>query len=400
MMEDNKEVKDRGLSNILYKSITVEVIDIAIIVAAVVFVVLAISLHSDLKPIKLPNDTSLKVLTEVQEFYNKYYIGDEYDENKAMESAINGYVQGIGDKYGTYLAPLENKQFNNKLDGVYTGVGITISTHKENDKENLIIEDVAEGSPASQAGIKTGGKIVKVGEKDISTLTSEESVSMLRGVAGDKIDITIEYDGVASEYSMVLEQIKVNSVEYKTLDNDIGYLKINSFGNSTNEEFNRALKYMKDNNISKFVFDLRNNSGGLVDAVIPMVDSIVPEGLIARVVSKNNEDREFKSDSNELNGDMVVITNGNTASAAELFALNMREYDKATIIGEKTYGKGTELSVVNLSNGGSIVISSGKYYTKSIPNIEGVGITTDIEIEKIEGVDNQLDKAIELLNNK
>lgn len=343
-------------------------------------------------------ETSDDTMKEIKQLYKKYYIKGDYDEEKAVQGSIAGYVAGIGDKYGNYFEPEIAKKLQDDMEGSYVGLGIQVAVNK--DTQLLDIKGITPNSPAEKAGVKVGGNIVKVNNTDVNESNYNSIVNAMRGKEGDSVDISVNYSGETSDYTLIRERIEVKDIEYKVIDN-VGYIKINGFKNNTNEHFQEALKFMGENKISKFIFDLRDNSGGLVDTVVPMVDSIVPEGLIARVVDKNGKETVYNSDSSELNGDMVVLTNRNTASAAELFTLNMREYNKATIIGEKTFGKGTQIIMHPLKNGGELSLSDGMYYTKSIPNIEGVGIKPDIELKKTdEEGDNQLAKALEVIKNK
>lgn len=318
------------------------------------------------------------VIEEIADIYEETYIGGAPKDCDVVEGAIAGYVNGIGDKYGQYLNRKQTTEYFNEMGGVTVGIGVTVAYEEDGDFKGLYVTDVAEDSPAKEADIKKGDYIVSVNGKTLNDLSFDEFIDNVKGEQGAKVSIGFVSDGVSKTVDMYRQQCSISTIDY-SVDNGIAYIKISHFDFPTTIEFTTVMNVLRNAGIDKYIFDVRNNSGGLVMAITAVLDHLLPEGLIVRIEDKNGV-TEHKSDADEVTGDMVVLTNQNTASAAELFTLALKDYDKAISIGEKTYGKGTQITTMPLSNGGSLILTSGKYYTKDSPNIEGVGVEPDIHV--------------------
>ena len=335
------------------------------------------------------------LIDEIDNLYGEYYIG-EIDYDLIEESILNGYVEGTKDKYGSYLTEKEASSYSDGLNEILVGVGIEVAE----EGQSLYVTEVYDESPAKKSGMKVGDVITGVENKNISELGFNEAIRLIRGEQGTKVNITLK----DRDLTLTRDKVTTPYIRYDII-NDVGYIKIKRFAINTGEDFKDILDKLKDRGINKFVFDLRGNGGGLLESIIETLDYLLPEGLIVRIDDKYGEDKEFTSDKYSTEGEMVVLVDGKTASAAELFTLALMDYDKATVVGTQTYGKGTSAITIPISKG-AVNISTALYHTKSSNNIEGVGITPDIILSYKSDVplykakyseDNQLQKALEIL---
>lgn len=344
-------------------------------------------------------ETTDDVINEIQEIYNKKYIKGKHSLKDAYETSLKGFVKGTGDKYGSYLSPEEAGRFSNEANSVLIGIGVEVSlASAEGDKTKVIIQEVYKGSPAEEGGLSKGDIIKTINTRDVSELSFASVMDSIRGESGEELNITIVRGDIEKNISLIRRQLDLMDVDYEILEGNIGYINLRRFSRETTNTFKQALNVMEEKGVNKYVFDVRGNGGGVLDTAVEITDIIVPKGLIVKVVNNKGEATDYNSDTNEVNGNMVVLVDHNTASAAELFTLALRDYGKAKVIGEKTYGKGTSLEVLKLKNGGMLLISTGLFYTKDSPNIEGVGLVPDIEVlGELEHADIQLERAIEVL---
>ena len=335
------------------------------------------------------------LIDEIDNLYNEYYTG-ELDYDLIEKMVVTGFVMGTNDKYGAYLTEKGTSDYSDKINERLVGIGVEVVY----EEDGLYVTDVYEGSPAKKSGITIGDKIKSVEDTDVTELGLDGAIKMIKGKQGTKVRISLE----DRELTIERDLVKTPYVKYDIIDG-IGYIKIKSFTMNTGDLFKDIMEELQKQGIDKFIFDLRSNGGGLLDSIVETLDYLLPEGLIVRIEDKYGSNMEFSSDKEHVDGEMVVLVNNETASAAELFTLALRDYDKATVIGTKTYGKGTSATTIPIS-AGSVNISTALYYTKKSPNIEGVGIEPDIVLEYESDVplykakyseDNQLQKALEIL---
>lgn len=346
-----------------------------------------------------------KTLAEIKELYESVYIGEIPSDRELENSALLGYSLGFNDKYGIYLDTTLSEQMEDTRNERLVGIGI--EAVYEEGKGYYVTRTYPE-SPAEKAGIQPGDYIVSAEDKAITDDNREEMISTISGEAGTSVDLGVERDGEVIGITSLRDDVTSTSITCTLIDN-IAYIKLYKFTDYTDEEFIEIMEDMQSKGINSFIFDVRNNTGGSADTVINMLDYLLPKGLIVRIEGKAEDDvTEYYSDKSEIVGNMVVITNGSSASASELFTKALQEYNKATVVGENTYGKGTVLSTYKLSNGGTLTLSSGLYYTLSGEAIEGVGVKPDIEVELPEdkamilykldkSEDNQLQEALKIL---
>lgn len=366
------------------------------------------------------SENIVKLVQEIDSIYSDYYIGDPITAEELEDGVLTGVPIVYDDPYGGYRTPEETEDFNANQNEMLLG-GIGIQSIFENNMEyfegykySQYIMHVYSDTPAERAGIKEGDRLVAVDGLKLTKHNQDEFHDAVKGEAGTDVTITLirERDNgerYLEDITLTREDVINDSIFYEIKDNNIGYLKINTFSNKTDEEFTETINKLKSVGVEKFIIDIRDNNGGSADTVIRMLDSMLPSGLIVDIQYKDSSmNKTYYSDENEIAGEFVVLTNEYSASASELFAKALQEYGKAVIVGEVTYGKGTVISTVPLTNGGSITLSVAKYYTKSGENIEDIGVIPDYIVDipdydemylyKLdESKDLQLQKALEIL---
>ncbi len=269
------------------------------------------------------------------------------------------------------------------------------------------------GSPAYDAGLLPNDIIYKVEGEEVTGEDLTEVVSKIKGKEGTEVNITIYRDGVSEpmEFTIIRQKINIPTIEYEMLDDDIGYIQIVEFDDITISQFSRALRTLERKGMKSLIVDVRNNPGGLLNSVMEILDRLLPESLIVYTEDKNKQREEKHAKKpDQFNKPMVVLINGNSASASEIFAGALQDYNKATVVGTTSFGKGIVQSVIPLSDGTAVKLTISKYFTPKGRNIHGTGIVPDVEIDLDEELkqlitiphdqDNQLQKAIEILKEQ
>lgn len=344
-------------------------------------------------------------IADIDAFVRQNYIG-EIDQKELVDMMAKGYVQGLGDKYGAYLTDEEYKELSESYEGKMVGVGIEIT---QDVSGYMRIISVYEGSPAASAGLAKGDLIIKIGDVDVVTSGYDAAKEEIRGEAGTTLTLTYRRENVDQSIDLVRRKMDIPTIDYRLIGAN-GFIRIKEFNDNTPEQFKAAIEDLQANGAKGLVFDVRNNGGGTIDSVAEMLDMLLPEGPIVTAYSKDGTEVVNKqSDASEINLPMCVLTNERTASAAELFACALRDYDKAKLVGTKTYGKGVMQRVFPLSDGSALDITIAKYNPPKSENYDGVGLTPDYEVklsaelqnifyELTEINDPQLQKAIEVVN--
>ena len=345
---------------------------------------------------------------EVLENIKKDYV-DDVDQSEMMDSAINGVLQSL-DPYSAYMSPDLYKEMQTDTRGEFGGLGIEIGMEAGVVKVISPIDD----TPAAKAGIKAGDYIVKIGKEQVQGKSLLEAVKLMRGPVGTSIDLTVRRKNVKKplEFKILRKIIEVKSVSSKKIGikKNLGYIRLKSFNENSDKQFLRSLKeFEKSTKIKGYVFDLRNNPGGLLTQAINITDFFLNDGeIVSTKGRKISETRKFfarKGD--EIRGKpIIVLINNGSASASEIFAGALKDHKRAIIIGENSYGKGSVQSIIPLRNGGGMRLTISKYYLPSGKSISEVGVTPDILVEE-EGddflinseKDNQLNYAIKLFNS-
>ena len=345
---------------------------------------------------------------EVLENIKDEYV-DEVDQAEVMDSAINGVLQSL-DPYSAYMGPELFKEMETDTKGEFGGLGIEIGMEGGVVKVISPIDD----TPASNAGIKAGDYIVKIGKEQVQGKSLMEAVKLMRGPVGSSINLTIRRKNIKKplEFKIVRKIIEVQSVSSKTLskEKNIGYIRLKSFNENSDNQFLKSIKqFEKNSKIKGYVVDLRNNPGGLLTQAINITDFFLDDGeIVSTKGRKVSETRKFfarKGD--EIKGKpIVVLINNGSASASEILAGALKDHKRAVILGENSYGKGSVQSIIPLRNGGGMRLTISKYYLPSGKSISEVGVTPDILVEEIgsefkinSDSDNQLNYAIKLFNS-
>lgn len=334
-------------------------------------------------------------LQSLDNYVRENYFG-EIDESVLNNGILKGYVAGVNDKYSRYLTEEEYLTEKNDNSGNLVGLGLTLA---QDESGYIKISEIITNSPAYDSGIQEGDIITFVDGMDVKEVGFAEAADAMKGTEGSEISLTIRRNGKDTEYKFTRRSIELRTVEAQMMSNYIGYIKITGFKQNTPEQFMNALEGLIVNGAVALIFDLRDNTGGLVSALEECLDPLLPEGIIAVADYKDGSSETLVySDEEELMLPMVVIVNENTASAAELFAASLRDFNKAPLVGSQTYGKGVIQSTTELDDGGALVLTVAEYRTAPSQCFNGIGITPDVQIENDEeDVDSQFNKAVEVL---
>jgi carboxyl-terminal processing protease len=353
------------------------------------------------------------LLIEVMERVKRDFV-EPVDDSVLLESAIRGMVSDL-DPHSEYLDADEYRDILISTTGSYTGIGIEIS---QEDGAIIVISPLA-GSPAARADIRSGDEIIAIDARSIEPDNLQDTIERMRGRPGSKISVTVERDGDAIIHDMRREKIRVASVHQKALSPAFGYVRVNQFSDTTARELGRAIDVLQDNRqglLDGLILDLRNNPGGVLDAAVDVSDLFLDSGLIVTADGRT-EDARFSRSAHRgdvLDGaELVVLVNSGSASASEIVAGALQDHGRAVVIGTSTFGKGLVQTVMPLSQGRAIKLTTSRYYTPSGDSIHEVGITPDVYVEGTPGYPNlslagdidrendaQLQEAIERLQRR
>ncbi len=320
-------------------------------------------------------------LAEVQGIVDDQFVG-AYDSAELKDYMLTGYANGLGDRWTSYMTEEYYESYLESSAETTVGIGVTVSYQEKDDGSHVLkVESVAHQSPAESAGIGAYDEIYAVDGKTIDELGGyDEAVTAVRGEEGQSVTLGIRryQTGVQEDIAVVRQDYEQIHVTARMLEDDIGYICIERFTDQTDEQFAEALQEMQDAGAQKLIFDLRDNPGGQLGALINCLDPLLPEGRIISLESKQGKVSEYTSDAAEVNLPMAVIVNAESYSAAEFFAAALQEYGKAEIVGEQTVGKGYSQQSFPLSNGGCLNLSTNCYYTPKGESLIGKGVVPDV----------------------
>ena len=350
------------------------------------------------------NDETMAKLQLLEQTIDEYYIDSENVSTKTLTDGMyEGMLDSLGDVYSVYYTEEELTALMEDTNGIYYGIGAYIST---DDTTGLpVIAGVMDGSPAQEAGLKEGDVCYKVDGKLTESMTLEEFIRNVKGEEHTKVLLTIVREGESDYLEIEVErrQIQTPTVKYEMKEGNIGYIQITEFDTVTSDQFTEALVTLKEQGMKGLVIDLRSNPGGNLDTVCEIASQLLPKGTIVYTVDKDGNRVDYNCDGkNEFDMPMVVLVNGYSASASEILAGAIKDYEMGTLVGTTTYGKGIVQRIIPFSDGTAVKLTVSKYYTPNGINIHGTGIDPDVEIEydpeaAENGVDNQLDKALEII---
>ena len=358
----------------------------------------------------LTSETNLtKSLKSIEKLVNNKYLNvSDIDETKAIDGAIEGYIDSLGDEYTEYIPADEMKEYTESIMGNFVGIGIYMI---QNTEKNLVqvLSPIRE-SPAEKAGIKAGDLITKVNGVSYTADQMTEMSKTIKGEEGSNVTIEVLRGEQTLTFEVTRAKVNTNPIYSEKLENNIGYLEITSFDEGVAEDFKSKYLALKEQGIKGLVIDLRDNGGGIVDEALKIVDYIVPKNQTTLItVDKDGKEEVSKSKEDRLVEEpVVVLVNSSSASASEIMAGALKDLKCATIVGTKTYGKGVIQQLLTLSNGAGLKITVEEYYTPNKTKINKVGITPDYEVlletsitrEPTDANDTQLNKAKEILKAK
>ena len=344
-------------------------------------------------------------LSGIQALIQKEYIG-EVDEDALQTGICQGYVGALGDPYSAYYDEEQTSALMETTQGEYGGIGVVLTQNL--DTGVTTASSVYEDSPAMKAGMKDGDIIYQVEGRDVSGMALEEISGSIKGEKGTTVEITVLRGEEREEVSLTItrDTIQAETVKTRMLEDEIGYLAISEFDSVTLEQYREGLAELTAQGMEGLIVDLRGNPGGNLDTVCEILDLMLPEGLIVYTEDKDGNRQEFTSDeAQEVQVPLAVLVDGNSASASEIYAGAIQDYGIGQIVGTKTYGKGVVQTIYDLKDGTSLKLTVAEYFTPNGRNIDGEGITPDVEVtyqrdENDPEADNQLDRAVETLQNE
>lgn len=346
-----------------------------------------------------------KKLSAIEDVIEEYYYQDaDIDVDAMTEGMYHGMVNALGDPYSVYYTEEEWNDLMQETEGIYFGIGAYLMIDQVTGLGK--ISGVIENTPAQEAGLRENDLLYLVDGESTAGMELSEIVSHVKGEEGTKVHLTIYREGESDYLEVDVERrrIEAPTVKYEILKNNIGYIQITEFDDVTTDQFTEALAVVKGAHAKGLILDLRGNPGGSLNVVVDIARQILPKGLIVYTEDKYGEREEYNCDGRrQLDMPLVVLVNGNSASASEILAGAIKDYKVGTLVGTTTFGKGIVQRILPLTDGTALKLTISAYYTPNGNNIHGVGIEPDVVCEfdgdayYDEGVDNQLEKALEVL---
>ncbi len=351
-----------------------------------------------------PREVDFKLFWDVWDIVEEKYTGD-INYQKMLFGAISGMVEALGDPYTMFLDPEETAQFNQEMEGSFSGIGAEV----EAKDDRIIIVSPLEGTPAFKAGLKPQDIILKIDGQDTQNMSLDEAVSLIRGEKGTKVTLTIQREGLSQpkDFEITRDVIEIKSVTWSVKENDIAYIEINRFNEDTTTEFDKIAKEIADLDPLGIILDLRNNPGGYLDVAVDIASEFIEDGVIAIEESKDGKREELNATVKAHFPDipLVVLINQGSASGSEIVAGAIVDRGRGILIGEESFGKGSVQEIENFMYDTSLRITVAHWLTPSGKSISEEGLEPNIEIQMTDedyevDRDPQLDKAIEYLKGR
>lgn len=345
---------------------------------------------------EIPQLPENDLLRTVWQLLNEQYLyTDKINDKNAAYKAAEALVNSVGDPYTTFMRPIDAKNFQEQIDGEMSGIGAQVEF-----KDNILtIVSPLNGSPALKAGLKSGDQIIQVDGKTLSGLTFVEAVQLVRGPQGSVAALRVRRDGTEFDMNVTRDIIRLPEIDI-SYQNEIAIVRLVQFGQTTERELRELLEKVQTNNPKGLILDLRNNPGGLLHAAEIVVSNFLPKGSgVAVIRSKNEEFTEVTVDNPTIKDDvkLIVLINKGSASASEIVAAALQDAKRATILGEKSFGKGTVQQIVEFRDGSSMKMTIAEWLSPKKRMINGVGVSPDIEVPGSDDRDEQLLRAIDML---
>lgn len=357
--------------------------------------------------------SSRRIARDAQKFATlESAIQDQYYRNmpldKVSTSAYRAMFKAVGDRYSEYYSKSQMKEMHQAISGTYVGIGIAVTEDRD---QNAVVMTVFKKSPAANAGLKVGDKILTVNGRSMVGKGTAAVVSKIKGKSGTKVMVGIERSGERKELTLIRRAITTPTVNSKVISRNnrkIGYIAIAEFSDKTSREFDTQLKALRAQQIDGLVIDLRWNGGGIIDSAVKVTDQIIGKGEVVYTVDKNGHREDYRATSREhFDQPVALLVNGYSASASEILAGALQDTRKASLVGNKTFGKGIVQEVVPLMDGSGYKLTISQYFTPKGRNIHKKGLTPDYVVEPSKAYQNtvvvpeeqdlQLQKALEVV---
>lgn len=326
------------------------------------------------------DDPTVDKLNEIYEWMKIYYYED-FEKSDIQGALLDGLIGGLDDPYSVYYTAEEYKDLMVSTSGEYYGIGAGLQ--QDPDTMQVTITKVYRGTPAEEAGLKDGDILISVEGIDATSMEVSALVQHIRGEEGTKVHMVIYRESTGETLNITAERRNVilPSIEGEMLEDGIGYIQILEFQSNTDEQFEEMILKLKKEGMKGMIIDVRANPGGLLSSVVNMLDYMLPEGMITYIEDKYGNRQEYRSNKSCIDMPIVVLVDQNSASASEIFAGAMKDYNYATLVGVTTFGKGIVQNIIPLSDGDAIKLTTAKYYTPNGNYIHGVGVAPDVEVK-------------------
>lgn len=357
----------------------------------------------------LLDDKTVEKLNEIYEWMNIYYYED-FELSDIQQALFDGVIGGLEDPYSVYYTPEEYQDLMVSTSGTYYGIGAGLK--QDPDTMQVTITKVYRGTPSEEAGLKNGDIIISVEDIEATSMEVSALVQQIRGEEGTKVHMVIyrESTGETLEFEVERRNVELPSVEGELLEGGIGYIQVSEFQSKTDEQFQEMVEKLTEEGMKGLIIDVRANPGGLLSSVVNMLDYVLPEGLLTYVEDAYGNKTEYRSGASCITMPIVVLTDENSASASEIFAGAIKDYNYGTLVGKTTFGKGIVQNIIPLSDGDAIKLTTAKYFTPLGNYIHGTGVEPDVVVDyeytgsEDEDYDKQYDsqfvKALEILKEK
>lgn len=337
-------------------------------------------------------------LEEINAYIDAYYIFD-VDQEAMENSLLAGYVSGLGDPYSVYYTEEELDSVLESSSGAYYGIGVLVGQMEDG---SLQVVNVFSNSPAMEAGMQKEDRIIGVDGQSVEGMELDQVVAYIKGAEGSQVTVTVyrESTGETLDLSMERREVEVDTVEHRMLDNNVGYLQLVEFDDVSLEQMEAALADLESQGMEGLILDLRDNPGGLLTSVVDIADLFLDEANIFYMEDKAGNRVDYDAqDGTSYQGPIVILVNGNTASAAEVLSGTLQDHGVAQLVGTTTFGKGIVQTFYELSDGSGVKLTTAHYFTPNGTDIHGTGIEPDVTVEMETGADPdvQLEAAQELL---
>lgn len=355
------------------------------------------------------DEESVKKLNEIYSYMYLYYYED-YELEDIQNAMYKGVMEGLDDPYSVYYTKEEYKDLRISTSGVYYGIGAGLNQNLNT--MEVTVSKVYRGTPAEEAGLLNGDKIIKVNDIEATSMELSDLVQHIRGEEGTKVHIQVYRESTEEmlEFDVERRNVVLPSIEGEMLENGIGYIQITEFQSETAAQFETMINELKSQGMKGMIVDVRANPGGYLSTVNKILDMVLPKGLLVYTEDKYGNRQEYSSDASCFDIPLVVLVDENSASASEIFAGAIKDYEWGTLVGTTTFGKGIVQNVIPLSDGDALKITTSKYFTPNGNYIHGVGIEPDVVVEyEYTGptdqaydkqYDNQFLKAVEIMKEK